>query len=441
MGVRRILPKMRLRTKRADEGEDRFVLAARLALLAVLAAWLATGAPPGRRMAGLLAFVAFLILDLAYGVACRTWSADRRLRWAMLGADSFVLYAWGIAGGYESGPVVAGAFSVAALYGFHLRGRGFVAAGAAAAVILVWREWAAGNAFEGFLTGGLAITVSAMAGAISARQQRLRLEARKMANRQRATAGRLRHAQTRVEALQKELLEVERLATVGQLSAEIAHQVRDPLSAMSLVVEMLQEEVDRLDGVDKGAVEEFLRLMDQQVSAVVELTDNYLQFARLPAPWCRPEDLGRLVAEVLRSCNPLLQGKHIELGRGFDPEGPLACADRRQVKYVVRNLMRNLLESMDGHGRLKVTTRSVAGTVEIAVADTGAGIAPERRRHMFEPFYSTKEGGTGSGLCLAERIVRRYGGRILCRSLPGVGTTFRVQLPGHRGTADARGNC
>jgi two-component system NtrC family sensor kinase len=224
-----------------------------------------------------------------------------------------------------------------------------------------------------------------------------------------------------------ELLRAERLAVVGRISAQITHEIRNPLNAIGLNAELLAEELEGLDlsSEAKGLVQAIGREVDR-LNAV---TEEYLRFARLPKPDFAREDLNEILSGLVEFLAPELQGAGVAVRLALAPALPPVRADEAQLRAAFLNLIRNSREAMPGGGRLLVGTRAMAGGVEAEVRDTGGGIPPEALPRIFEPFYSTKEKGTGLGLAFTQQVVQEHGGAVRCESVRGGGTAFLVRLP------------
>jgi signal transduction histidine kinase len=153
-----------------------------------------------------------------------------------------------------------------------------------------------------------------------------------------------------------------------------------------------------------------------------------LRFARLPRPTLEKESVESLVNDLVTFLRPELERAHVEVTVEL-PRLPLVAADEHQLRQALLNLLRNAVEAMPGGGRLKLRGSVVPSGIELAITDSGPGIAAEHIAKIFDPFFSTKEHGTGLGLALTQQIVVEHGGTIVVDSAPGSGTTFRVQLP------------
>ena len=257
-------------------------------------------------------------------------------------------------------------------------------------------------------------------------------EIAQLANEFNAMARELAERQRQLAQQQRALLLAERLAAVGRVSAQVAHEVRNPLSSIGLNTELLEEAVGRARFSDPAAEREMKALLAAiggEVDRLTEITDQYLRLARLPSPALEPEDVNLILAAVLDFSREELERAGVEVVRELDPGLPRALADEGQLRQVFLNLLRNSREAMPGGGRLKVTSRVIDGTVEVTIADSGAGIPPEVQARLFEPFFSTKAGGTGLGLALARQILEAHGGSIACASTASEGTTFVLRVP------------
>jgi signal transduction histidine kinase len=233
----------------------------------------------------------------------------------------------------------------------------------------------------------------------------------------------------RCKEAQDHLVHSERLATIGRMSAEMAHQVRNPLSSISLNLELLGDEIAGLNG---GTAEEPRRLItaiQKEIDNLGELTESYLRFANLPPFRWESADLNEVVREILVFARPQIEQRGVtathQLGDGLPP----VRIDRRQLKFAVMNVLTNALEAMASGGRLRMRTRTNGGWVDLTISDTGPGIPKEDQARIFEPFFTTKQGGTGLGLSLTRRIVEAHGGRADCESILQVGTSFTLSLP------------
>jgi two-component system, NtrC family, sensor kinase len=227
---------------------------------------------------------------------------------------------------------------------------------------------------------------------------------------------------------EQELVRSERLAAVGKMAAVITHEVRNPLSSIGLNAELLEEDL-RGSHASSEAIA-LSQKIQREVDRLTSITEEYLRFARLPRPRLEKEQVNDIVVGVVEFQRDDLETRGVTVTTQLASGLPLVAADEAQLRQALLNLFRNAADAMgSGGGALRVTTRRADGGVEVRVADNGPGIASEHLPHIFEPFFSTKEGGTGLGLALTQQIIAEHGGRIDVASGAGEGTTFVMTLP------------
>ncbi|RJP79999.1 MAG: response regulator [Candidatus Zixiibacteriota bacterium] len=235
----------------------------------------------------------------------------------------------------------------------------------------------------------------------------------------------------KVQERARELKRRESLAAIGQMVAGVAHEIRNPLGAISNSAAVLSRDLV-LEGEDRKLMEIIVREADRLKKTINE----FLTFAH-PPPCCfAPADLARLVDEVLfLARRDSLCGPEVQFEVQVAPDLPPVPADRDRLHQVLWNLVRNSLEALKGRGRITLEVRPQAqqgsGGVRIRVADDGPGIPEADRELVFEPFFTRKARGSGLGLALVHAAVKAHGGRIrLCEDLPA-GCCFEIWLPLH----------
>jgi len=221
-----------------------------------------------------------------------------------------------------------------------------------------------------------------------------------------------------------------RLAALGQMAAGLAHEVKNPLSAIKGAAQLLGEPPS--GHATDEASSEFLAIILEEVERLDRVVCSVLNYARPSQGDPGPIDVNAVVDQTLRLLSSDRDGSceyETQLEQGL----PSVRADAEQLRQVLINLIRNAAQAMGGRGTVTITTRSRAESadrsVEIAVTDRGPGITPEVRPHLFVPFFTTRAQGTGLGLAISERIVQEMGGRIEVLTAIGSGSTFSVQLP------------
>jgi two-component system sensor histidine kinase PilS (NtrC family) len=248
---------------------------------------------------------------------------------------------------------------------------------------------------------------------------------------------------TEVVAMEQELRRSERLAGIGQLAADIAHEIRNPLAAISGSVEMLEAGLGEDDRDQEPR--RLMGIVLREIDRLNDLITEFLQFAR-PAPTKRVSvDLGEVVAELVGMFEAALpEGVELEVDVGRELN---AFADPTQVRQILWNLILNAVQAMPEGGCIRISVAEVleepqeaaaedrndakggGGFVEVKVADTGVGIAPEELERIFDPFFTTKPEGSGLGLATVHRIVEANDGNLRVESHVGQGTALRVRFP------------
>ena len=236
-----------------------------------------------------------------------------------------------------------------------------------------------------------------------------------------AMAQRLAARERELRAQGEALLRSERLAAIGRIAAQITHEIRNPLSSISLNAEELGERAPD--------ARELCDAIVREVDRLTGITEEYLRFARLPKPQLQRADVNDTVRDLLDFVRPELEAGGVRVTASLSPGLPRVLADVAQLRQLLLNLLRNAREAISSGGSLDVATRSQEGLVSLEIHDTGHGISPERMERIFDPFFTTKARGTGLGLAMAQEIAQEHGGQLLCESVVGEGTVFTLRLP------------
>lgn len=242
-----------------------------------------------------------------------------------------------------------------------------------------------------------------------------------------------------IEERERALVRSERLIAVGKMAAVITHEVRNPLSSIGLNTELLTELVDEGMGArdDELASEArgLCRAITTEVDRLTGITEEYLQFARLPRPKVQIERINPIARSLVEFEREQVALRGVELDAVLADGLPPVRVDDAQMRQALLNLVRNAADAAEelGGGKVTVTTRQARegdeSRVEISVSDTGPGIPEDVAPKLFEPFFSTKQGGTGLGLALTHQIIQEHGGTLRVDSAPGHGATFVISLP------------
>jgi polar amino acid transport system substrate-binding protein len=228
------------------------------------------------------------------------------------------------------------------------------------------------------------------------------------------------------ERLQIELERRERLKSVGILAAGMAHEIKNPITAIKTFAEYLPDKYD-----DPEFREKFKKIISSETHRISQIVNDLLVFAKPAEPKkekCIPVDLVKAVTELL-SADFFKQNIRIEWGR---VERTCVSVDAGQIKQVLINLILNAIHAMRRDQREKVLRLEVYeenGQVILTVSDNGCGISPAMMTHLFDPFFTDKEDGTGLGLAISHSIIEKNGGHITVQSQTGIGTSFFIYLP------------
>ena len=238
-----------------------------------------------------------------------------------------------------------------------------------------------------------------------------------------------------LKAAQKKLLQSDRLASLGQLSASVAHEINNPVSGV-LNLSMLLQRMLKDDGIPQNRIPEFRRYLGQvtsETARVGRIVSDLLAFSRRGKPQRAPADLNRILRMTLSLVEHKMKLSNVAVETTLCEDLPAAPCDPSQIQQVVLNLVLNAAEATHSRPerRVTVSTAKGDGVVLLHVSDNGEGIPPENLAKIFDPFFTTKPEGKGVGLGLAVSygIVEAHGGDIEVRSTVGEGTTFTVSLP------------
>ncbi len=274
--------------------------------------------------------------------------------------------------------------------------------------------------------GAVAEGLNGMLERMAGFNETLRAEVERATAELRAANQALLETARRLFEARRELARSQRLALAGQMAASVAHQIGTPLNLISGYVQML-----RANHEDASPDGERLRTIQDQIGRVTAIVQSLLDETRRPALALRPLPPGELLKGLAELVRPSLMGRGIELDLEVAPGLPPVSADPAQLEQALLNLVSNAVDAMPEGGRLSLAARADDGQVALFVTDTGAGIPPGDLSRVFEPLYTTKPPGkgTGLGLPILREIVEAHGGTVRLESRAGEGTTAVVRLP------------
>jgi len=229
-----------------------------------------------------------------------------------------------------------------------------------------------------------------------------------------------------------EMVQAEHLATMGELAAGVAHEIRNPLAGIAGAIEIISKDFPQ-DHPDREILED----LRQEVRRIEKVLNDLLAYARPKAPQFGMADLKETVARTLQLARQQTGSKDVEFSIQFPPTLPPFRMDPEQLHQVLLNLVLNGIQAIGQAGKITLQAKLLGGAgtpnrpkyVEISVSDTGSGISREQIDKIFRPFYTTKRGGTGLGLSLSRRIIGQHGGTLTAESEVNKGSRFIIHLP------------
>jgi two-component system NtrC family sensor kinase len=235
------------------------------------------------------------------------------------------------------------------------------------------------------------------------------------------------------EAMQRDLIRSAKLASLGEMSSGLAHEINNPLAIISATVTNISDHLDDLeldDGVRAELTEETQRCK-RQVERCSGITAKMLRFGRNTETAIQKTDIAPVVQETVRAMQTQARVRNIDLQLDLEPDLPPVLLDSTELEQVLANLINNSMYSINGHGSITVAARKEDQAIELSVQDDGCGIAPEDQERIFQPFFTTKPvgEGTGLGLSVCYGIVSNWGGEIAAQSAMGSGTVITIRLP------------
>jgi signal transduction histidine kinase len=240
----------------------------------------------------------------------------------------------------------------------------------------------------------------------------------------------LTESHRRLKESQEQLIQAEKLTSLGQLAASIAHEVNNPLSGILTYTQLLEKKI-KTDNYDKDVALNYLAKMEAELIRSTKLIRNLLDFARQSPPAFRQVNLNEIVNRAFDLTSHSAQLQHIQVSRELDPSLPSLMADFDQLQQVCTNLILNAVQAMPNGGNMQIRTSVENSQVKLEVQDTGCGISPANMQKLFTPFFTTKREvkGVGLGLAVSYGIIQRHNGKIDVQSKEGEGTTFTISLP------------
>ena len=234
----------------------------------------------------------------------------------------------------------------------------------------------------------------------------------------------LDRAQGRLRSQKQVIARSQQLAEMGRLTADLAHEIRNPMTLIGGFARILVRKLPKGSDLHKKA-----EVITNEIARLEELLTDALKMARQEKPHSEPEDINCLVTEALDLISSECRKKSIRIMKNLDDGLPQILIDRHKLKEVLINLLQNAMQAMPEGGTITVASAGRDGNLLLSISDTGVGIQESEKEMIFNPFYTSRPGGTGLGLSLANRIIEAMSGNISVESKVGQGSTFTLMLP------------
>ena len=233
-----------------------------------------------------------------------------------------------------------------------------------------------------------------------------------------------------VRRMEREIYQAEKMTALGRLAASVAHEVRNPLGAVTLQLALMEEDAIEMPEVERVRLLRRLNVANGEIKRLDRIVENFLRFSRAPRIRFERLSLNEVVRRVFDLVTPEAREQEVRLVLDLAEDLPLIEGDEGQLAQAILNITVNAFHAIQGQGTVTVVTCSAGeSTVELTIHDDGVGISEVDLDRVFEFYYTTKDEGTGLGLSIVQRIVYEHGGRIDVQSEPGSGTTFVIHLP------------
>jgi signal transduction histidine kinase len=240
---------------------------------------------------------------------------------------------------------------------------------------------------------------------------------------------RMKQINSDLEKSQELLMRSEKLAALGKIAAGIAHEIRNPLTAIKMLIYSIREDMTK-----NNPYEPDLEVITHEIERMESFIQNFLDFARPRDPQKSSFDLNQTIENVLTLLKSNIKKANLNVNRKYDYSIGKIVADQDQIKQVLMNLIMNSIESVNGSGEVIITTELIKedkskNLVKIEIKDSGSGVPSELLPSLFDPFVSTKESGSGLGLSIAHKIIEKHSGWIDVKNNQDKGVTFTIYLP------------
>ena len=250
----------------------------------------------------------------------------------------------------------------------------------------------------------------------------------------RLTVSRFRGADKKMNELNAQLVQSDKLAALGKLAAGVAHEINNPLAVILQKTGWMEDLLAEEEFQDSKNLEEYvnsLKKIEEHVDRARKVVHGMLGYARRMEPRLEDVDVNQVLAQTISLVDNFARINNIEIQTELAPDIPVTAGDQAQLQQVLFNLITNAIDAIGKDGRVRISTRKTASDIEVEIEDNGPGMSDETQRRVFDPFFTTKEPGkgTGLGLWVTYNIMEKLGGLVSVKSKKGQGTTFTVKIP------------
>jgi signal transduction histidine kinase len=281
------------------------------------------------------------------------------------------------------------------------------------------RDWSAFPAYSFNQYAEIVIynVIALVVGFLSRKEKRQRQKLEK-------TSAELTDAYGRLQNTFEQLKKADRLAALGQLSAGIAHEIRNPLGSIKGSIEILDPEIP-----PDHPKREFVTIIKEETARLNSMVGDFLRFARPPEPSVEAVSINELIESTLVLFRKQAEHTKVQIQTVLDEPIPLVQVDPNQIRQVLLNVILNAAQAMNAGGVMMIRSESGEDRAMVEISDTGIGIGDSELDHIFDPFFTTKARGTGLGLSISHQLIAKNGGTITARRNRGPGLTIRIELP------------
>ncbi len=221
----------------------------------------------------------------------------------------------------------------------------------------------------------------------------------------------------------------ENLASLTTLAAGVAHEIKNPLASIGIHIQLMRKELKQTGCIDKEGAEEYLEIIDEEIERLNSIVVDFLFAVRPMDTRLKREDINKLAEDLIDFIKYELEEHGVEVAMNFSKAVPKLEIDIKYMKQVLLNIIKNAIAAMPDGGKLEISTTRKDDQVLIQIRDNGVGISEENMAKIFEPYFTTKDFGSGLGLTVVYKIIREHGGEITLDSKEGEGTLFTIALP------------